>query len=52
LFQPHNSYVIIDLLLNHLEQKETTHRKTSIMNVIHDYLIFTATNIAAGKKKI
>jgi len=36
----------------HFEQKQTTQRKTSIMNVIHDYLIFTATNTAAGKKKI
>ncbi|CAF1327541.1 unnamed protein product [Rotaria sordida] len=44
----HNSYVIIDLLLNHLEKYldigDRTNIKTSIMNVIHDSLVFAAPN--------
>ncbi|CAF1281862.1 unnamed protein product [Adineta ricciae] len=40
----HNSYIIVDLLLNHLEKKETEHVRTPIMNVIHQCLVFAATN--------
>ncbi|CAF4787148.1 unnamed protein product, partial [Rotaria sp. Silwood1] len=48
----HNSYVVIDLLLNHLDKhldiRERTNIKTSVMNVIHDCLVFTAPNTGVG----
>ncbi|CAF2697079.1 unnamed protein product [Rotaria sp. Silwood2] len=48
----HNSYVVIDLLLNHLDKhldiEERTNIKTSVMNVIHDCLIFAAPNTGVG----
>jgi len=43
---------VIDLLLNHLDKyfdkKSTGNIKTSIMNVIHDCLVFAATNTGAS----
>jgi len=51
--QHHNSYLIIELLLGHLEkhfdQEDTANIKTSIMNVIQDCMVFAAANTGAGK---
>ncbi|CAF0850627.1 unnamed protein product [Adineta ricciae] len=48
----HNSYLVIELLLGHLEkhfdQNDTTNIKTSIMNVIQDCMVFAAANTGAG----
>ncbi|CAF2126477.1 unnamed protein product [Rotaria magnacalcarata] len=48
----HNSYVVTDLLLNHLDDhlniRDRTDIRTSIMNVIHDCLVFSAPNTGAG----
>ncbi|CAF3755419.1 unnamed protein product [Adineta steineri] len=48
----HNSYLIIELLLGHLEkhfdQEDTANIKTSIMNVIQDCMVFAAANTGAG----
>ncbi|CAF0825293.1 unnamed protein product [Rotaria sordida] len=48
----HNSYLIIELLLGHLEkhfhQQDTANIKTSIMNVIQDCMVFAAANTGAG----
>lgn len=50
-----NSYVVIDLLLNHLDKyfdkKSRGNVKTSIMNVIHDCLVFAATNTGASRSR-
>ena len=48
----HNSYLIIELLLGHLEkhfdQRNSAHIKTSIMNIIQDCMVFAAANTGAG----
>lgn len=51
-FQHHNSYLIIELFLGHLEKhferEESSSIKTSIMNVIQDCMVFAAANTGAG----
>ncbi|CAF0745213.1 unnamed protein product [Didymodactylos carnosus] len=48
----HNGYLVIELLLahleTHLERQETADIKSSIMNVIQDCMIFTAESTGAG----
>ena len=53
MIQDYNSYKVIDLLLDHLEREFNENRtrsvKASIMNVIHDCLVFAAVNGGVGK---
>ncbi|UJR09128.1 hypothetical protein I4U23_013375 [Adineta vaga] len=48
----YNNYVVIDLLLNHLEKhleyNDPKYIKTSVMNILRQCLVFAATNKEAG----
>lgn len=46
-------YIVLDLLIKHLDEHlnigDQTNIRTSMMNVIHDCLVFAAPNTGAGK---